>query len=475
MAENIKFVGNHAVSRVDGVVFALEPGTRTGPLATRSNTPGPNEPEPGSVSSDGKHSAPVAKVNFSGSLYNVPFAPWGANNLRPDDIAAETKLSGIALAGLDVRKNAHYSDGPFYFKQGIVNGKQQVVSLSSADAELKDIWPWHEKTIIDPLYYDPAILDCEWWGRVVTEYVITPDASNVASYRCLRNAWCRYSLMNEYGRIEWLLFNPNWKMGDTSAAELIPVADPWWTPEEVRAWCKANGFRKFVRCVGVTDPTDAYYPSLAWHANYDNGWLQQTNAIPKLKDAAMTQQVNWKWHVRIPYSYWEKRFEKEWADWKQEERDAAMKSVLDNVIKVFSGAENAGKVIFSGFGQSEDGRAYPGWEITALDDKLKDGQYIPDADKGNSEILATMGVDWTLLGQGGGASQGAGGGSGSDKREAWTILTAQMQRNRSFTTDAWYFTRDFNKWPSNVQTGFRQITLTSLDINPTGREAVAQP
>lgn len=75
---------------------------------------------------------------------------------------------------------------------------------------------------------------------------------------------------------------------------------------------------------------------------------------------------------------------------------------------------------------------------------------------------------------GGGASTGAGGGSGSDKREAWTILNAMMPLARAHTTDAFYFTRDYNKWPHEVQTGFRQITLTTLDKNPTGSQTTAQ-
>lgn len=404
----------------------------------------------------------------------VPYAPWGSNNLRPDDIATEMRLSGIGMAGLEVRKAAHYSNGPFYFKMGTEQNKDLVIPLSQSDDALKDIWVFHERCTLDPLYYEQAILDREWWGRALTEYVLSPDASKVVSVRPLKVGWGRWSVMNEVGRIEWLLYSANWRLNDTSQVSVLPVADPWWTVDEVRAWSKKNNYRKFVRCVGIVDPIEAYYPNMPWHATFDNGWLRHTNAIPALKDAAMSAQVNWKWHVRIPFGYWEKKFEKNWAEWEQPERDTAMQTVLDKVIEVFAGKENAGKVIFSGFGQDEAGKAYPGWEILPLDDKLKDGQYIPDADKGNSEILATMGVDWTLLGQGGGASSGAGGGSGSDKREAWTILNAMMQRSRAHTTDAFYFTRDYNGWDAEVQTGFRQVTLTTLDKNPTGRETVAQ-
>lgn len=120
----------------------------------------------------------------------------------------------------------------------------------------------------------------------------------------------------------------------------------------------------------------------------------------------------------------------------------------------------------------ELGNKLPDWEIIALDDKLKDGAYIPDAEKGNSEILASMLVDPTLLGQSGIA--GAGAGSGSDKREAYTILNALLNTDRDTTLDVWYFVRDFNGWDPSLELGFRQVTLTTLDKNPTGAQKTMQ-
>ena len=57
--------------------------------------------------------AVAVKAEFQGGIYEVPYAYWGANNTRPQDIITEVNKSGIAKAGLSVRQMAHYGSGPF--------------------------------------------------------------------------------------------------------------------------------------------------------------------------------------------------------------------------------------------------------------------------------------------------------------------------------------------------------------------------
>ena len=43
---------------------------------------------------------------------------------------------------------------------------------------------------------------------------------------------------------------------------------------------------------------------------------------------------------------------------------------------------------------------------------------------------------------------------------------------RETTLDVWRLLRDYNGWPANLEGGFANTSLTTLDANPTGTETV---
>ncbi len=460
MSNGIKIDGNvaylpgaHAVVSMPG--FGAPPGAQPKPTDNTAN-----------------HTKSVVKVTTNGVEQDIPYAVWGSGNNRPQLIVAEVNKSGIAKAGLTVRRKAHYGSGPLYYRAGVDGEKELSNPIPLTDPALKAPLAFHKAVRLEMALME-GIMNYEWWGWMVPEYVLSNDGKTITSMRVLKTAWSRWSLMNEEtGRIEWLLYNPNWDLYDSAHCVAVPVAEPWMSVEEVKAWAKANGYKKFVRPVAIPDPDAGYYVDLDWHALYDNGWMKSTNNIPAMKQGVMLNQISLKYHIKIPATYWRTKFGDAWEALDMDEKEAKKKEVLTLLNTWLTGAENAGKAFFSEYGVDEMGQPLPGWEITALDDKLKDGAYIPDAEKGNSEILASMLVDPTLLGQSGIA--GAGAGSGSDKREAYTILNALLNTDRDTTLDPWYFVRDFNGWDPTLELGYRQVTLTTLDKNPTGAQKTMQ-
>ena len=119
--------------------------------------------------------------------------------------------------------------------------------------------------------------------------------------------------------------------------------------------------------------------------------------------------------------------------------------------------------------KDDAGNYVEGVTITAIDNKIKDGAYLPEASAGNSEILFAFGVDPTLIGHGVPGGK-LGGGGGSDKREAFTILNALMKTPRETTLEIWEFLQEYNGWDENLMAGFESTILTTLDKNPTGQE-----
>jgi len=107
-------------------------------------------------------------------------------------------------------------------------------------------------------------------------------------------------------------------------------------------------------------------------------------------------------------------------------------------------------------------------KVTAIDDKLKDGSYLPEAEAANSEVLFALGTDPSLIGAGiPGGKMGSG--SGSDKRIAFNLLQSFMKSNRDVTISIIEFIAYYNKWESDLKYGFENVVLETLDKNPTGQ------
>jgi hypothetical protein len=119
----------------------------------------------------------------------------------------------------------------------------------------------------------------------------------------------------------------------------------------------------------------------------------------------------------------------------------------------------------------ENGKFVEGIKVVPIDDKLKDGSYLPDASAANSEILFAIGVNPAIIGAG---TPGASnlGGSGSNIREAYTVLSASLVPKRIYVSDDWLFWRAFNNWDKSLIGMFSGVNLTTLDKNPNGQENV---
>ena len=63
-----------------------------------------------------------------------------------------------------------------------------------------------------------------------------------------------------------------------------------------------------------------------------------------------------------------------------------------------------------------------------------------------------------------------GAGSGSDKREAFTILSALKKHDRETTIEIFEFIQQYNNWDPSIKFGFENTILTTLDANPTGSQ-----
>ena len=183
-------------------------------------------------------------------------------------------------------------------------------------------------------------------------------------------------------------------------------------------------------------------------------------------------QLNLKFVIYVADDFFSHKFGRnEWQEMSDVQREQERQKTIKAIDEHMSGNKAAGRSFLSPFFRDGSGNLIRGIEVVPIDHKIKDGNFLPDASAGNSEILFPMGVDPCLLGAGipGGKNLS---GSGSDKREAYTILSTRMPIKRLRTLEIFERIRDWNGWDDTLYGNFPNINLTTLDKNPNGQQVI---
>lgn len=400
-------------------------------------------------------------------------ASWGSKNSYPQDILKAVRPNGSASSGLRFLRKAHYGNGLVLVRdEADANGKKEIKMVDLAEV------PAIQKFFLDSQmnrFWKETIADLEYFSIAFPEYILSDNFKTINKVRRQKTAWCRFSLPNkENNLVEYVYISEKFGKETVDATseyvEEVPLIDSYWSPDQVKEYCKANNIKKFIRPIFYPLIDEAFYPKSEWHAVVESGWLEVANSVPALKKALFQNQMTVKYLVEINEMYFEKIYKEKWIAFSPDERMDIRKKVIDAVNESLSGNDNAGKSIQS-MKFIEEGKEYSAVTITAIDDKLKDGSYLPEAEAANSEVLFALGVDPTLIGAGiPGGKLGAG--SGSDKREAFTILSALFKTNRETTLEVYEFIAQYNGWDTSIRAAFENTILTTLDSNPTGSKSV---
>lgn len=398
-------------------------------------------------------------------------AKWGDSNRLPQEILESLRLNGTAGSALRVLKATHYGQGfHLYIPEVTEDGKEDKKLQSLLSQSL--VKEFFDKNKMNR-FWTETIADLETFDIAFPEFILDKGYNKIVSVRRQPTAKMRFAQMNEKsGLIENAYLCHNWTSStsiDDEFVAKIPVIDAYWSAEEIKAYCKKKKIQKFTMPIFYPLMDETYYPKADWHAVYHNGWMEVANSIPKYKKHLFENQIHIKYVVHISEEYFKRTYQGDWEEFKPEKRLEIRKALTEAIDDHLSGTKNAGKSIQSIVYKDHMGNWVKGIDVQAIDDKLKDGAYLPEATAANSEITYAMGIDPSIVGAGipGGKLNS---GSGSDKREAYSILTGLFKTKRETTLDVWRLLRDFNGWPANLEGDFSNTELTTLDANPTGTQ-----
>lgn len=384
-------------------------------------------------------------------------ATWGDDNLFPQNVKKLADLTFIpAVISMQVR--ALY--GTLEYGEEIYDAAtKSYVFTPSTDPAVDDFL---KRTNINR-YLIEAASDYYWFGNVFPEIILTNDRSAIASISIQEAMFSRFEKQNiKTGLVDYCYINANWDNGgkeDDLNTTKVPVIDPYYDP--VGALQTRKDSFKYIYPLSFPTPGSTFYQVVPWDSVRKSGWLEIASLIPKWKKALMTNQLSIKYHIEVPEYYWSWKY-KNWTELTNDERLKTIKNELKNFNEFFSNPDNSGRSFMtqSKF-DAERNVSYPGWKITALDDKISDGKYIDDSNEASSQLLFALGVDGTLIGTTPGKAMGAG--SGSDKRVAYNMYMQLRQADEDIVFEPLHFIRDYNGWNPKLKFRFRRRDIVTAD------------
>jgi hypothetical protein len=387
----------------------------------------------------------------------VDIAPWGTNNQWPQEARLKINKSTVLKPGLRYKADVIAGQGIF------------PVFVTGFDANQNEIY----KTVNDPevtnflqsrmvrRYVQNASRDVLKFGLAFPELLPDTDGKKIVGIDVKNAMFCRWQMMDKEGNIPNMLYCGLWPDAKEENTTFIPVLNNYDPLLHLQTLRDTNKLKKSL-IYPLRDEFDnqEYYPLPDWFTTEESGWLEIARQIPDFIRNMYKNPASFKYHIKVPYWYWEERFpESNYAS--RDEMYIAIDAAIDAFIESVSDTANANKAILTHTRQGSDGKM-EGVEITEFSARWSNEQLMTSA-IANSEILAALGINPAVRGLMPGSSIYAGNSGGSNIREAHLIDCSLAYGYRSTILDPLEAILQFNGFDPSIQLRFRNVFLTTLD------------
>lgn len=391
---------------------------------------------------------------------------WGEDNLYPQNFAEKLKKTGVAIGGLEVLTSAHFGSGFKIYQQ--IESEKGVELRERITSSFPELHDFFQRTKFN-IMMSEIISDYETWRWAAPEYLLSPNYENIISVKRLKVADGRFEKPDKKGIIRHIGFNTDWLNYDKENTVSVPCFGAHVPIEEIKAYCKKRYIRKFTIPIIDSLLIEKTYPAVGWHSSFKNGWVDVVLSLPEFKKAMFKQQLNIKYLIHVADDYFYHMYKDMWSNFTSEKKIELRDQLIEAIDDKLKGNEAGGRSLTSPFFRDRDtGQEIKGIQIEPIKQEQSNGDFLMDGSAANYEILTPMGVDPCLINGGtfGGKSLS---GSGSDKREAWTILCAKFPIKQARTLQVFENIKIWNKWDSTLCGKFPTTNLTTLDKNPSGQ------
>ena len=372
--------------------------------------------------------------------------PWGVDNKMPYTILDKIEQDETLTTCQTFNAEVCYGGGLTY-------------DCSEADErirnEVEDFL--FENSLPD--YFLGACLDFKHFGFCVSLLILSKDGKHITNIYRKEAANCRFTPADGHGVSKEILF-ANWEAVDQGQIEHIPLlsqVNPW---RDLQARI-SNGdtHRKFAIVSRIPTARNTYYPIPYYAAIFKSRWYDIKQLITTAKKAKLQNSAPIKYQIEISNKYWEKLFLSKGITSLEDKRKAVTQAKQE-MIDFLTRAENSGKVLFSEFYQTPDGKEQKEVRISPIDTGKEGGDWETDIQEAINIICFTLRVHSNLVGSVPGKAQSNN--SGSDKRELYTIAQALQKPYHDILFLPHRIITRFNGW-KGVKIDCPFIQLTTLD------------
>lgn len=378
------------------------------------------------------------------------FMPWGADNEMPykilDLIESDETLATCQMFNAEVC----FGSGLVYDTTEADNKTRLQVDDFCMDNDLA-------------YYFLGVCQDFKHFAFAVSVIILNGDGSKIVRVLRKEACYCRFAEADKNGHIPYILY-ANWRKTNyrdsIEKIELLDMMSPW---DDLRQRIKEkkSKVRKFAVVSRVPTPDSTYYPIPYYAALFKGNWYNIKKLIGMAKEAKLKNSAPIKYHIEIANRFWDGIFKAEAITDRKKQQERVVEE-KEKIINFLTGMENSGKVLFSTFYISPDGKEQHDVVINKVETDKEGGDWSTDIIEAVNMFCFTMRVHSNLVGSVPGKSQSNN--SGSDKRELYTIAQALQKPYHDLLFTVHRIIIRYNGW-QGVKPDCPFIMLSTLDEN----------
>lgn len=378
---------------------------------------------------------------------NTTYIPWGADDQLPYRVLQKIEDDETLTTCQQFNAEVCYGAGLVYNTDKATQSVRDEVEDFCMDNNL-------------PIYYMGCCQDLKHFGFCVTVLILNEAGNRIVSVIRKEACYCRFTKADQHGTIHEVLY-ANWRNlalpTEVEHITLLNTSSPWADLRQRMAL--GTKLRKFALVTRIPTPDSTYYPIPYYAALFKSKWYDIKQLIATAKKAKLENSAPIKYHIEVADKYWQGIFKREGITDPKKQMERANEEKT-RIIDFLTGAENAGKVWFSSYYITPDGREQHDVVINSIDKSKEGGDWESDIQEAVNMICFTTGVHSNLVGSVPGKSQMNN--SGSDKRELYTIAQARQKPYRDLLFLPHRIIIRFNKW-IGVEPDCPFLMLTTLD------------
>lgn len=358
---------------------------------------------------------------------NMPWAIWGNDNLKPQQMADDIKKTASLTGIINLKAALSMCEG---MVPAIIKSDEQGQRIIDKIVDDEDITSFLEGS--------NHFQQTEGWmkdligmGNVSVRFMANKAGTGIAAFERLDVSRLRYEKRGKDGYVKKVYISNEWDKVLSEKDERVitlPLLRSWAPWDHAMELMKA-GVKEFVMTTRLADWNTVYYSTPLWYSAYK--WVKIAQAIPEMKASMLDNMMRPAWIVTIYEGFWQKQF----PDWDTitdpGQRETLKSAFFKDVDDKLAGKSNAGKNIYvTGELMQEFGKAMAYIEFKSMENPTKDGENLSDSANANSEIAFAEMMNLALIG----GNQAAGpytkneGGSNIREGSLFQVVISELQR-----------------------------------------------